>query len=87
MNKRGIGFGFQTSQAERKQLVGNLAYDRYLNKHLIVRDDSVQRENVWADIAGKQESFLSHLRIKNKFLTKALINNLYSKNYYNEKSN
>ena len=29
------------------------------------------------------ESFLSHLRIKNKFLTKALINNLYSKNYYN----
>jgi len=60
MNKRGIGFGFQTSQSERKQLVGNLAYDRYLNKHLIVRDDSVQRENVWADIPGKQESFLSH---------------------------
>ena len=29
------------------------------------------------------ESFLSHLKIKNKFLTKALINNLYSKNYYN----
>ena len=29
------------------------------------------------------ESFLSHLRIKNRFLTKALINNLYSKNYYN----
>ncbi len=29
------------------------------------------------------ESFLSQLRIKNKFLTKALINNLYSKNYYN----
>ena len=60
MNKRGIGFGFQTSQSERKSLTGSLAYERYLNNQLIVRDDSVQRENVWADIPGKQESFLSH---------------------------
>ena len=29
------------------------------------------------------ESFLSHLRIRNKFLTRALIKSLYSKNYYN----
>ncbi|MAW09094.1 MAG: NAD-dependent epimerase [Flavobacteriaceae bacterium] len=29
------------------------------------------------------ESFLSHLRIRNKFLTRALIKSLYSKNHYN----
>ena len=29
------------------------------------------------------ESFLSHLRIRNKFLTRSLIKSLYSKNYYN----
>ena len=29
------------------------------------------------------ESFFSHLRLRNKFLTRALIKSLYSKNYYN----
>ena len=31
------------------------------------------------------ESFLSNLRLRNKFLTRALIKSLYSKNYYNGK--
>ena len=31
------------------------------------------------------ETFLSHLRLKNKFLTRALIKSLYSKSHYNGK--